>query len=130
MSALSKVASFILLLDQKYHAASAYVHHAVADKAYRAAEKAYKAKSLKAMRVEQDAQKQAIARRDKIRLDTDIALANVARAERAAVNRADQMLVQADTTRDRYEQVASVAFSAALSKEDAVANHSTIRASL
>ena len=130
MSALSKVASFILLLDQKYHAVSAYVHHAVADKAYRAAEKAYRVKSLKAMRAEQDAQKQAIARRDKIRLDTDIALANVARAERAAVDRADQMLVQADTTRDQYEQVASVAFSAALTKEDVVANHASIRAQL
>lgn len=130
MSTLSKVASFILLLDQKLHKASAFVYDYTAVKAYKAADATFKKNKAKATLADQIAHKRLQDTLDSIDAQAARARIRALKDRDIAIELAGQQHALAAETRDKYENIGAITASAAATKDAVIKNHAAVRAQL
>lgn len=127
MSALSKVASFVLLVDQKLHSLLSAVHYKVADRAYNAAEATFQKNRDKSTLLSVNANKQQRERIEQAHRAHAANLKKIMQSTDAALEKADQLLEDAEVVRLKYEAVGDVTFTKAAILKDEAKKRSEIR---
>lgn len=130
MSALTKVASFVLLVDQKMNAVLGKFHTKLSDRAFDSAEKTYSKNRDKSTLASVHANKLARDRTEAAHRALAKQLKAIAEHRDAGLEAADQILEDAANVKLKYEAIGNVTFTKAALHQEAAQARNTIRALL
>lgn len=130
MSALSKVASFILLLDQKYHGLLAYTNAKASQTAYKAADGTFAKNRARATTLSVQVSDTLQNRLAGIEAQAAAQKAQAYKDRNIELDRVAGLIAQADDVRDKYIGIGAVVYAAHVANVDHITKLDDIRAGL